>query len=195
MSFCAEDRRPSLKPSFIRPPLLLLLPLVWCPSTTLCLPTPRPLQASSFTPLMWFHRHLKPHPSSWPLLSLPLMRRCQQPLALSWPTCSPALWWILALWTLQHTRTCRKPSRLVTCSLMLGKLIKAGSFFIQVLVSNISASLLVTKNSQIPETEFKIDCCISKPTVLWSSTAMNKNIKMLHTEAYPLCCDCTLLIG
>ena len=119
---CAENRRPSLKPSCIRPPLQLLLPLVWDPSTTLCLQTPHLLQASSFTPLMLSPPRLKPRPYLWPPPLHHLTRLCRQPLALSWHICSLALWWTLGLWTWLHTRAHRKPSRLVKCSLMLGYL-------------------------------------------------------------------------
>lgn len=112
--FFCKYRRPNLKPSCIRPPLQLLPPLVWDPSTTLCLPTNLLLQASSFTPLTSSHPHRKPPPSLWPLLLHRQTRRCLRPLVLSWPTCFLAPWWTLGPWTSQLTRTCRRPSRSVT---------------------------------------------------------------------------------
>lgn len=120
MFVCAENRRPSLRPSCIRPPLQLQPPLVWGPSTTLCLQTPPLLRASSFTLLMSSHRHPKPHPSLWPLLLRHPTRQCLQPLVLSWLTCFLAPWWMLGLSTWLHTRTHKKANRLVTsCSCLV----------------------------------------------------------------------------
>lgn len=109
----AVHRRPSLRPSFTRPLLQLLPPLVLDPSTTLCLQTLLLLRDSSFTPLMSSHPHPKPHPSSWPLLSHLLTRQCLLPSVLNWLTFSLAPWWTLGLSTLLCTKTRRKPSRLV----------------------------------------------------------------------------------